>query len=309
MTAVAVNVSRLRAAIRKYCREFVEAGKVAEDEARREYTAMHRAHYAVGSPVVMLGNMCAEMVADEVNRLRGRDIAPDVVLRGTGSEGRPVPKGLKCVRSGTKKAQMRVLSSGFFGVVYQIDRDTCVKVIHLNRFMTDRASLVDIKRKVRTEFATSKLAGEHGIGPVVHKTYTCCEDVDGESNCYAVIVMELLKGMPLTDWAALGPTGDAMQRVQSMIRRKLDVLHNKLNVVHRDLHAKNIMVLFDARNVNVVDDVKIIDFGLSAKLADREDFINSDNMSWMSMFAVPDVHLASVYVATRLLQNNEVVLS
>jgi eukaryotic-like serine/threonine-protein kinase len=146
------------------------------------------------------------------------------------------------------------LGSGGMGVVYSaydtiLERKVAIKV------MGDRASADQTARAVLLHEARAASSLNHPNICTIHEV----GDSDGE----AYIVMEQVGGEPLS--SVIGPQGlppDQVVRYGIQIADALAHAHQN-GVIHRDLKSTNAMVTPDGR-------VKVLDFGLAARLRDTE---------------------------------------
>ena len=146
------------------------------------------------------------------------------------------------------------LGAGGMGVVYSaydsvLERKVAIKVVG-DRVLADKTARDLLLREARTASSLNhpNICTIHEIG-----------DSDGD----AYIVMEQVEGQPLHSLLGTGglPT-DSVIRYGMQIADALDHAH-KHGVIHRDLKSTNAVVTPEGR-------VKVLDFGLAARLKDAE---------------------------------------
>lgn len=148
----------------------------------------------------------------------------------------------------------RQLGAGGMGVVYSaydtvLQRKVAIKV------MGDRALVDKSARDLLLHEARTASSLNHPNICTIHEV----GDSDGE----AYIVMEQVEGQPLS--SLVGTTGlppDTVVRYGIQIADALDHAHRH-GIVHRDLKSTNAVVTPEGR-------VKVLDFGLAARLLDTE---------------------------------------
>src|ERR1035438_7811921 len=146
------------------------------------------------------------------------------------------------------------LGAGGMGVVYSaydtvLERKVAIKVVG-DRVLADKIAHDSLLHEAR---AASSLN---------HPNICTIYEV-GDSDGEAYIVMEQVEGQPLHSLLGTGglPT-DSVIRYGMQIADALDHAH-KHGVIHRDLKSTNAVVTPDGR-------VKVLDFGLAARLKDAE---------------------------------------
>jgi serine/threonine protein kinase/tetratricopeptide (TPR) repeat protein len=146
------------------------------------------------------------------------------------------------------------LGAGGMGVVYSaydtvLERKVAIKVVG-DRVLADKTARDLLLREARTASSLNhpNICTIHEVG-----------DSDGD----AYIVMEQVEGQPLHSLLGTGglPT-DSVIRYGMQIADALDHAH-KHGVIHRDLKSTNAVVTPEGR-------VKVLDFGLAARLKDAE---------------------------------------
>jgi eukaryotic-like serine/threonine-protein kinase len=146
------------------------------------------------------------------------------------------------------------LGAGGMGVVYSaydtvLERKVAIKV------MGDRASVDRTARALLLHEARAASALNHPNICTIHEV----DDSDGE----AYIVMELVGGEPLSSViGAHGLPPEQVVRYGIQIADALAHAHQR-GVIHRDLKSTNAMITPEGR-------VKVLDFGLAARLRDAE---------------------------------------
>jgi eukaryotic-like serine/threonine-protein kinase len=146
------------------------------------------------------------------------------------------------------------LGAGGMGVVYSaydtvLERQVAIKVVG-DRVLADKTARDLLLHEAR---AASSL--NHPNICTIHEV----GDSDGE----AYIVMEQVEGQPLNSLiGSNGLTSDSVIRYGMQIADALDHAH-KHGVIHRDLKSTNAVVTPEGR-------VKVLDFGLAARLKDAE---------------------------------------
>ena len=165
----------------------------------------------------------------------------------------PLPDDLIGTLLAEKYAIERKLGEGGMGMVYlatqePIGRTVCLKVVHQD-ICNDPISFRRFQREA--EMASK----------VMHPNSVEIYDFQQLSDGRAFIVMELVKGVELTDIieADYPFEPERIIRILSQVCGVLDVGH-RLKVIHRDLKPDNIMV--DA-STQGKDFVKVLDFGLA----------------------------------------------
>lgn len=144
-----------------------------------------------------------------------------------------------------------LLSSGSHGIVYRAEqlatsRPVAIKIVH-----PDYAD--DPRHRARAEREAEIVAALHHPGIVT--LYECRSLPDAR----IAIVMELVEGVPITEWRPPGKTQSEKRRatLEVFIRLCLAVHYAHLNaVIHRDLKPENIRVREDAQPV-------VLDFGVA----------------------------------------------
>ena len=146
------------------------------------------------------------------------------------------------------------LGAGGMGVVYSA-YDTVLQRRVAIKVMGDRALVNKSARDLLLHEARAASSLNHPNICTIHEV----GDSDGE----AYIVMEQVEGEPLSSLVGLtGLPPDAVVRYGIQIADALDHAH-KHGVVHRDLKSTNAVVTPEGR-------VKVLDFGLAARLLDTE---------------------------------------
>src|SRR5580704_629316 len=146
------------------------------------------------------------------------------------------------------------LGAGGMGIVYAafdtvLERKVAIKVMG-DRVPADRT-------------ARSLLIREARAASCLNHPNICTIHEVGDSDGEAYIVMEAVAGEPLS--SIIGTTGltpDLVVRYGMQIADALDHAHEH-GVIHRDLKSTNAMVTPEGR-------VKVLDFGLAARLRDPE---------------------------------------
>jgi serine/threonine protein kinase len=146
------------------------------------------------------------------------------------------------------------LGAGGMGVVYSaydlvLERTVAIKVVS-ERAVVDKTARALLIHEARTASSLNhpNICTIHEVG-----------DLDGE----AYIVMEQVEGQPLS--ALLGPSGaspNLVVRYGPQIADALAHAHER-GVIHRDLKSTNVMITPEGR-------VKVLDFGLAARIGERE---------------------------------------
>lgn len=204
--------------------------------------------------------------------------------------------GMKCLEKPLKVKKL--LGQGFFGKVYEVDKQTVVKIVKVDLMDQWRQITID---NVKTELKFAEKAGKLGVGPKVYNVYTCCDGL----SCYYIIYMEFIKGKTLFEWLSEERTEKEKQHVKSLLQNKLSILH-KNKIVHNDIHGDNVFVLM---NRNKVKDIVIIDYGIAIdgsniKLRDYKiDWLFKDIHHGRRQ---NNYHEITWYVLKRMLDNEDV---
>jgi serine/threonine protein kinase len=178
------------------------------------------------------------------------------------------------------------LGAGGMGVVYSaydpiLERKVAIKVVG-GRVITDNAARKLLLREAR---AASSL--NHPNICTIHEV----GDADGE----AYIVMEKVEGKPLL--SLLGTNGlppDSVIRYGMQIADALAHAHQH-GVIHRDLKSTNAVVTPEGR-------VKVLDFGLAARMRDAE--LQQANTSQAPLSESPMIVGTLPYLAPELLRGD-----
>lgn len=150
----------------------------------------------------------------------------------------------------------RLLGRGGMGVVWQahdesLNRDVALKFLP-ERVALDREAIGDLKRETRRalELTHSRIV----------RIYDFVQDAQS-----AAISMEYVDGASLTALKLGKPEGhfevEELRPLAGQLCEALTYAHGEAKVIHRDLKPSNLMV-------NSRGELKITDFGISAKLAD-----------------------------------------
>lgn len=162
-----------------------------------------------------------------------------------------VPSGDKpttCLKG--KHIEQTPIGEGYFGKIYKIGNKKAAKIVPLTKH-----GYKDFVRRVETDMEISKMAGDLGVGPKIFDAYTCC--LDEEGNCFYVMEMELLKGMPLRQWLQKKKAPALVSKAKNMVRKKLAILLRH-SISHNDLHDLNVFVVGTHSSIK---DVFILDYG------------------------------------------------
>lgn len=146
------------------------------------------------------------------------------------------------------------LGAGGMGVVYSaydlvLERTVAIKVVS-ERAVVDKTARDLLIHEARTASSLNhpNICTIHEVG-----------DLDGE----AYIVMEQVEGQPLSALlSASGASPDLVMRYGPQIADALAHAHER-GVIHRDLKSTNVMITPEGR-------VKVLDFGLAARIGERE---------------------------------------
>jgi serine/threonine protein kinase len=136
------------------------------------------------------------------------------------------------------------LGKGGMGEVYcakdtRLGRDVAIKVI---------AGIAD-------EHARAHLLHEARLAAALNDPHICTIHEISDADSVLFIVMEHVKGRPLSDLVADGVPPTTVVRLGIQIADALAHAH-ECGVVHRDLKSANVMMATDGR-------VKVLDFGLA----------------------------------------------
>jgi hypothetical protein len=137
------------------------------------------------------------------------------------------------------------------GMVYSADDETLGRRVAIKVMMGDLEEEPEMRGRF---FREAKITGQ-----LAHRNIVTVFDL-GEDQRHPFIVMELLTGVPLSDYLR-GPEGESLDtKLDLMLQvcEGLQVAHSK-GVIHRDIKPSNLFVQRDGS-------VKILDFGV-ARLA------------------------------------------
>jgi hypothetical protein len=155
------------------------------------------------------------------------------------------------------------IASGSYGSAYEACKaDDCryvVKFIKVGETLNPQFK-PQRRSQIEKEFTNARIAGQIGVGPVVHD-FWFCEDKRGEG-AFAVVVMDR-RAMTLSSYQSKYPF-DAI-RYYAGVEQEMRQLVTKLlkaGITHNDLHNENIMLNIDPQTGKPVD-IVIIDYGRS----------------------------------------------
>ncbi len=174
-----------------------------------------------------------------------------------GATGASVPNLPLGVREGEVLAEKyrigRTLGAGAMGVVVaarhlRLDQKVAIKFL-VPRPQDHPSSIARFMREAR---ATARIKSEHVVRVL---------DVDLLESGVPYIVMEFLEGCDLAEWLRRRGSLPADQACD-VILQACDAVHEAhgLDIIHRDIKPPNLFVVHQA---NVVQTIKVLDFGIS----------------------------------------------
>jgi len=149
-----------------------------------------------------------------------------------------------------------VLGKGGMGVVYHARHLLLKKEVALKTFTSDNLTDEDRMRFEREAKAIAKLN---------HKNIVQVFDYGVLEDGVPYYTMEYLNGFPLNAWLkSHGPLKiDQALDIFHQLCNALDLAHSK-GIVHRDLKPANIIMQTKENNPQLIDSVKLVDFGLAS---------------------------------------------
>ncbi len=175
---------------------------------------------------------------------------------------------------------LQQIGEGGFGVVYMAEQEKPVK---------RRVALKVIKAGMDTHAVIARFEAERqALAMMDHPNIARVLDAGATETGRPYFVMELVKGIPITDYCDQANL-DMRQRLSLFmdVCRAVQHAHQK-GVIHRDLKPSNIMItLHDAKPV-----VKVIDFGIAKatdhKLTEKTLFTNYGQMIGTPVYMSPE---------------------
>ena len=178
----------------------------------------------------------------------------------------------QCYTRISKKKSTKPLGSGYFGSVYDVVSDPCIKhvpkhVKHVAIKIEPIKSLYDNSQepeRIGEIFQIYKKAFKLGICPELYNIFVT---KDANGSIQIIKVFEIVKGTTWngTNWSNGLDKQKAIEQLQSKIQKM-----NKAGILHHDLHDGNVMVTPEG-------DVYIIDF-------DRAKFVKNEEKNRMEIF-------------------------
>jgi len=184
-----------------------------------------------------------------------------------------------CLCNSTKnksKNKNNNIGSGYFGNVYEINKETCapafgtnspknahyaVKVVKIlsnswNK-LPDSIEIWDNEVKLAT------LAGTLGVGPKVYKSFLCTR----QDETIGILVMDIIRGEKLSEWRKNASEADLLT-ANTLVKSALQKLHS-VGIIHHDLHMGNVLIV-PASKKGGVSAVYIVDFGMANLVSDLQ---------------------------------------
>lgn len=95
-------------------------------------------------------------------------------------------------------------------------------------------------------------------------------EISSEELTKHYLVFELCKGIELFEYITVYERLNELQtkKIIKMLLKAIKFLHD-LNIVHRDVKPENIMVEYNENNLDIVKNIKLIDFGLAKHLPEN----------------------------------------
>src|SRR5665213_181049 len=259
---------------------FVAAACGEDRRLRSRVEALLNAHDAAGA---FMATVDSPMDAPDAQMLEG---GPRPIDSGAidGPSPRPAaPDHSSAEKTGTSIGRYKLLQQigeGGFGVVYMAEQETPVK---------RRVALKIIKAGMDTRAVIARFEAERqALAMMDHPNIARVFDAGATDTGRPYFVMELVKGIPITDYCDQVNL-DMRQRLNLFmdVCRAVQHAHQK-GVIHRDLKPSNIMVtLHDGKPI-----VKVIDFGIAKateqKLTEKTLFTNYGQMIGTPAYMSPE---------------------
>ncbi len=293
-----LNLNKIKPFIKKYIKEFENIKDNDKINLKFDYLEKARNLFLTYSLFNIINQYTDEILLEYQMKTVNKDISNKNPKNILDTQVLYQNINLECVPNLTNKS--KILGSGAFGTVYEIDSKTAVKIskIHYEKESNQKINLME---KIKLEYLISKKAGDLEIGPKVFSHLICKND----NGFFHIILMENLqkKGTKtLTEWLNKNKTEIKRQSILKKIKQKVDKLH-KHNIIHSDIWSNNILVLENKNDI----DIRIIDFGLSKtkthlmKKEIENDYINLKYMIHENI-SMKD------YIINRLLENQQIKL-
>lgn len=203
-----------------------------------------------------------ELVIDQIAAERALSLSGKVYHVNIGDG----PSGLSsCLRASGIRARIGTSPAGE-GANAQVYRagDRAVKVVRLTACNNLSVGLMQWKAEAKH----AAMAGQLGVGPVVHDAFVC--DDGGDDGPVGVIVSDFVRGRTLGAWRLRASAADRSE-VDAELASKIQRLH-RAGIIHNDLHLGNILVMPRATTAGGTSDrVRIVDYGMSSTVQEIKD--------------------------------------
>jgi len=181
----------------------------------------------------------------------------------------------KCYIKISKKKSTKELGKGFFGSVYNVVSDPCIK--HIPKGVKHVAVKLEVinsgneyepnqePERVAEVIQIYKKAHALGIAP---ELYACFVAKNSSGQLTIVKVSEVIEG---TGWSSIDWASSGLNKEEVLADLQKKILKmNKAGIIHHDLHAGNVMVQKDGS-------VSILDF-------DRAKFVKDEEQTVLGSF-------------------------
>lgn len=187
------------------------------------------------------------------------------------------------------KIEPMPLSTGFFGNIYDINKNKIVKIQKILIFDYLVLNEKEFKEEIYKEFNLLKKTSKYKFSPKPYKMYFIIVD----SYIYKCIEMEKINGIELSRYLLTASKNDKI-KIYNQVKEILNKL-DKLKIMHNDLHYENILVEKSRNKPNIY----IIDYGLSEthnKLNSK--YIFDNNFFWKIRNKIKDYLIENYKIVT-----------
>ena len=292
MTAISIDIGKLKTYIPKYVKEFYITPKVVSVKENVFFNILR---------TTLEEHARDSFVEEELKSLNQIEI--------------PSENMEQCIQSPLQIEKK--IGEGAFGQVFKIkDQPMVAKIVNINKLYYNIENKNVLRDKILQEIEISNLAGKLGVGPKIHRFYIC-KSIPTKQN-WMVIMMEQFEGKTLAEYREEKGmiSTEEIKFIKQKVQDKLKLLHRN-NILHYDLHNGNIYLTFTKDNS--IADVFLIDFGMSRNvnkitLKQFEDesslyFLNYTNDRYIPSDKEIDPTKLIDYVILRMIEDHVILIN